>query len=106
MAVNQLYFSWRKHLSLSAFVKDFNFGNHMLFGLIVHFAKEFIVKIHCSFFERHIRNPIEKTFLRYFQVLPVNVKRVGLPVQTAQFNCSPGLSYWVLIPSTRDIDSG
>ena len=64
-ALYQLYFSVVEHWSLAAFVKDFNFGNYVLFGLIIHIAKEFIVKIHCAFLKGHIRNPVEETEMEF-----------------------------------------
>ena len=52
-AVNQLYYSESKHQSPSAFVEGFYFGNYLLFGLIIHIVKEFIIEIHRTFFRAY-----------------------------------------------------
>ena len=55
--------------------------NDLFFGLIIHFTDKIIIKTHGSFFETHIFESVEKSFLGDLQIFSINVERIRLPVQ-------------------------
>jgi len=63
-----------------ALVVFFDFTGYLFFCLIIDFPDKILIKTHGPFLKTNFTEPVKKPLFGYFQILSIDMKRIGMPV--------------------------